>query len=110
VRVRGDLVVAGRLRIGLGTIVEGSITAHRAIELAEEVQISGSAVSRTELIVGQAAWIRGPAIAEAKIQLGRDAVVGGPNEPATVAAPEIELARGATVYGQISAMKGARTL
>jgi len=36
-------------------------------------------------------------------------VVGGPELPATVSAPLIELAAGATVYGQISAPLGART-
>lgn len=108
-RVSENLVVAGRLRIGLGAMVEGSVKAHREIELANEAQVCGSVVSRTELRVGQAAWICGPAIAEEKIRLGRDAVVGSPEQPATVAATEVELASGATVYGQISAMRGART-
>ena len=110
VLVGSNLVVAGRLRIGMGTIVDGSVTAHGELELADEAQVTGSAVSRTRLMVGQAAWIGGAAIAEGKIRLGRGAVVGSPARPATVAAPEIELTTGATVYGQISAMRGARTL
>jgi len=109
VLVSGSLVVAGRLRIGMGAIVQGSVKAHGEIELADEAQVTGSAVSRTRLMVGQAAWIGGAAIAERRIRLGRGAVVGSPARPATVAAPEIELSGGATVYGQISAMRGART-
>jgi acetyltransferase-like isoleucine patch superfamily enzyme len=121
VRVQGDLeipegvlvvtslVVAGRLKIGMGAIVEGSVKAHEVIELADEAQVHGSVVTRTRLMIGQAAWIGGAAIAEQRIRLGRGAVVGAPAAPATVAAPEVELSGGATVYGQISAMRGART-
>jgi acetyltransferase-like isoleucine patch superfamily enzyme len=67
-------------------------------------------VSRTRITLGQAAWIGGSAIAERSVRLGKDAVVGSPTQPATVAATDVELANGATVYGQISAMRGARTL
>ena len=109
VLVHGSLVVAGKLRIGMGAIVQGSVKAHGDLEPADEAQVTGSAVSRTRLMVGQTAWIGGAAIAERRIRLGRGAVVGSPGRPATVAAPEIELATGATVYGQISAMRGART-
>lgn len=109
VLVHESLVVAGRLNIGLGTIVEGSVKAYREIELGDEAQVRGSVVSRTRVTLGQAAWIAGSAIAEQRIRLGRDAVVGSAEQPATVAAPDVELAGGATVYGQISAMRGART-
>jgi hypothetical protein len=60
-------------------------------------------------MVGDSAWIGGPVIAEERIRLGQRSVVGGPELPATVSAPVIELAAGATVYGQISAPLGART-
>ena len=109
VRVPGHLVVAGTLRIGLGTIIEGSVKAHRDVELAAEAQVKGAVVTRTRLIVGPGAWIGGPAIAEMSIRLDRGAVVGGADLPATASAPEVELARGATVYGQISAPNGGRT-
>jgi len=109
VRVTTSLVVAGRLRIGLGAIVLGSVKAHRAVQLAGEAQVRGAVVTRTRLVVGAGAWIGGPAIAEERVSLGRGAVVGGPDLPATVSAPEVELAGGATVYGQIIAPNGART-
>ena len=110
VRVSDNLVVAGRLRVGLGAMVEGSVKSHREIELADEAQVTGSVVTRTRLLVGQAAWIGGPAIAEQSIRLGKGAVVGSAAQPATVTAPEVELATGATVYGQISAPRAGRTL
>ena len=109
VLVNANLVVAGRLRLGLGAIVSGSVKAHREIVLGDEAQITGSVVSRTRITLGQAAWIGGAAIAERSICLGKDAVVGSPARPATVAATDVELANGATIYGQISAMRGART-
>src|SRR5438093_26569 len=100
---------AGRLRIGLGAIVLGSVKAHRDVQLADEAQVRGAVVTRTRLVVGAGAWIGGPAIAEERVSLGRGAVVGGPDLPATVSAPEVELAGGATVYGQIIAPKGGGT-
>ena len=121
VRVEGDLeipegvlltqtlVVAGRVRIGLGTIVRGSIKAHGDLEVGDEAQVLGSVVSRGRVWLGQAAWVGGPAIAETAIRLGKGAVVGSPEQEATVAAPEVELSGGATVYGQISAMRSGRT-
>lgn len=110
VQVSSNLVVAGRLRLGLGAIVDGSVKAHREIVLGDEARITGSAVSRTRITLGQAAWVGGSAIAERSVLLGRDAVVGSPTQPATVAATDIELANGATVYGQINALRAARTL
>lgn len=109
-RVSGSLVVAGRLRIGAGALVEGSVKAHRDIELAEGAQVNGAAVTRTRLTVGSGGWVGGPALAEQGVRLGPNAVVGGPQLPATVSASEVELADGATVYGQISGMRGARTV
>jgi len=109
-RVRGDLVVAGRLRIGAGSVVEGSVKAHRDLELAEGARVTGAAVSRARVSVGPGAWVGGPVIAERGIRLAENSVVGGPRLPATVAGVEVELAPGATVYGQISATRGGRTL
>lgn len=109
VRVTGSLVVAGSVTIGLGTIVEGSIKAHRDVELADEARVLGSVVARRRVLTGAAAWILGPVIAEEQVRLGRGSVVGGPNHPATVSAPKVELAQGATVYGQISAPNGGQT-
>jgi predicted acyltransferase (DUF342 family) len=110
VLVTDHLVVTGRLTIGLGAIVAGSLKAHRDIELGDEVQVRGSAVSRTRITLGRFAWIAGPTIAEQRVVLGGNAVIGSPGSPATVVATEIELDQGATVYGQISAMRSARTL
>lgn len=109
VRFMSSLVVSGTLRIGMGTIVEGSVKAHRDVELGDEAQVRGAVVARRRVMIGAAAWVGGPVIAEERIRLGRDTVVGGPEMPATVSAPEVELASGATVYGQISAPMGGRT-
>jgi cytoskeletal protein CcmA (bactofilin family) len=109
VRVASSLVVNGTLRIGMGTIVEGSVKAHRDVELADEAQVRGAVVARRRVMTGAAAWIEGPVIAEERIRLGRGAVVGAPYRPATVSAPEVEMAGGSTVYGQISAPRGGRT-
>jgi hypothetical protein len=110
VLVKGSLVVAGTLELGVGAIVAGSLKAHRDIVLGSEAQVQGSVVSRTRVELGQAAWVGGSVIAERDVQLGRDAVVGAPGQPATVAATDVRLLAGATVYGQISARREARTV
>ena len=55
------------------------------------------------------AKIGGPALAERSVRLGRNAVVGVPTREVSLAGVEVELAEGATVYGQISSIRGART-
>jgi predicted acyltransferase (DUF342 family) len=107
--VSGNLVVTGRLRIGTGALVDGSVKAHQDIELADKARVSGAAVTRSRLAVGEAAWVGGPALAERSVRLGRNAVVGVPSREISVAGVEVELSEGATVYGQISAIRGART-
>jgi predicted acyltransferase (DUF342 family) len=108
-RVTSSLVVAGTLTIGPGALVEGSVKAHRDVELGDAAQVRGSVVARRRVMVGASAWIGGPVIAEQRIRIGQRSVVGGSELPATVSAPVIELAAGATVYGQVSAPLGART-
>jgi len=107
--VTGSLVVTGRLRIGTGSLVDGSIKAYQDVELADKARVSGAVVTRSRLAVGEAAWIGGPALAERSVRLGRKSVVGGPSREVSVAGIEVELSEGATVYGQISAIRGART-
>jgi cytoskeletal protein CcmA (bactofilin family) len=107
--VSASLVVTGRLRIGSGALVEGSVKAHKDVELADKARVSGAVVTRSRLAMGEAAWIGGPALAERSVRLGRKAVVGGPTGQISVAGVEVELSEGATVYGQISAIRGART-
>ena len=109
VRLTANLVVAGTLTLGEGAVVEGSVKAHRDVELASWARVRGSVVARRRVMVGASAWIGGPVIAEERIRIGQRSVVGGPELPATVSAPVIELSAGATVYGQISAPLGART-
>jgi cytoskeletal protein CcmA (bactofilin family) len=109
-RIAGHLVVAGRTRIGMGAIVEGNVKSHGDLVLGAESRVRGAAVTRGAMSIGAAAWVEGPAIAEARLDLSRGALIGSPTVPATASAPIIELAQGATVYGQISAMGGARTL
>ncbi len=108
--VTGSLVVTGRLRIGAGTLVEGSVKAHGDLDLADRARVAGAAITRGRLALGEAAWVGGPAVAERAVRLGPNAVVGGPSLPASVCGLEVELGDGATVYGQISALRGARTL
>jgi len=108
--VPASLVVTGRLRIGAGSLVEGSVKAHRDLELSERARVAGAAITRARLALAEHASVGGAALAERSVRMGRNAVVGGPASPASVAGVEIELSEGATVYGQISARRGARTL
>ncbi len=107
--VAHSLVVRGVLRVGARAVVEGSIKAHGDIVLGDGAVVRGSVVGRCSVTTG-AAWIGGPVIGEDRILLGANAVVGGPELPATVNAPVVEMMFRATVYGQINAPRGGRTL
>lgn len=109
VRVSTNLVVAGALTIGPGTLVEGSVKAHRDVELGDGAQVRGAVIAKRRIMIGSEARLDGPVIAEERIRIGQGSVVGASDLPATVSAPEVELMAGATVYGQISAPLGART-
>jgi cytoskeletal protein CcmA (bactofilin family) len=105
--VSGSLLVTGTLRVKNGARVGGSVKTHGDCVLGDDVTIDGALVARGHLTVGARCIIGGPAIAERNAHLGEDSTIGGPDRPASLAARRIVLARGACVYGAVSARETA---
>lgn len=96
-----DLVVNGRVHVGGGSIVRGSIKSHGTLELSPDVTIDGSLVSSTGILVGDNCTISGIVVAEGAIQIGTGTWIGSETALSTVTAPTITMAPGATVHGTV---------
>jgi predicted acyltransferase (DUF342 family) len=101
--VSGSLVVTGTLRVKNGARVGGSVKSHGDCILGDDVTIDGALVTRGHLTIGERCVVGGPAIAEHDAHVGEESAIGRPDLPASLAAHRIVLARGARVYGAVSA-------
>lgn len=79
----GSLKARGSLHVGIGCHISGSVVANGSVYLAANCEVLGSVLSETAIVVG----------------LG--CTIGAPGNPATITAPYIDMAPGATVYGTV---------
>ena len=100
--LEGDLVVRGRLRIGAGALVNGSIKAHRGIQMEKGVTVRGAVVSSGRIVCGTHALIDGPVISEQAVWIGYGSRIGSVISPTSVSAPVIKIYACDTVaYGTL---------
>jgi predicted acyltransferase (DUF342 family) len=98
-RVEGDIIATGDIQLGDGSVVTGSIKAHRIIVGANAI-VEGNIVARSNVHVGVEAAVRGHVFSEGNIVLGREATVGAKGTQKTLyASGDIRIAEGARVYG-----------
>ena len=97
----GDLVCRDDLVLGKQCEVNGSIKSHGHMTLGEDCSIKGNLVAGKTLVLGAGCRVSGAVIAEESIVLGPGCSVGSPASPATVSAPQIEVAEGVVVYGTV---------
>ncbi|MBN2171752.1 MAG: hypothetical protein JW819_10590 [Candidatus Krumholzibacteriota bacterium] len=109
-RIDFDLVVVGRLRLGRGVRVDGSVKCRRDAELGPGVVIAGSLVCGRHLRLGAGCRIGGPLLAEGDVVLGAGCRVGGAGRPTTLSARRVTVAAGGTVHGTVWAHEGGRLL
>jgi cytoskeletal protein CcmA (bactofilin family) len=98
---RGNLVVQGKLRIGSGARVYGSVKSRKDMVLDSGVLVEGSLISARKLLVGRACMIHGPVIAEREVRIQAGTQCGSARTPTTVSALRIEVAEGVVVFGSI---------
>jgi predicted acyltransferase (DUF342 family) len=96
-----NIVTRGRLRIGAGARVHGSVKSHEHIALEAGVHVEGSLISASTMRIGPDCRITGPVIAERGIAIETGTRCGSLWVPTTVSAPTIEIADGVTVFGTI---------
>lgn len=99
--VSANIVTRGRLHIGAGARVVGSVKSHEHIALDTGVHVEGSLISASTMHIGTDCRITGPVIAERGITIDTGTRCGSVRAPTTVSAPRIEIADGVTVFGTI---------
>jgi cytoskeletal protein CcmA (bactofilin family) len=98
---QGNLVVRGRLRIGAGARVCGSVKSEKALVLEPGVSIEGSLISASIMQIGSGCRIRGPVIAEHVALIRKGTHCGTVEHPTTVSAPDIQVEQGVVVFGTL---------
>jgi cytoskeletal protein CcmA (bactofilin family) len=97
----GDLVVRGKLRIGSGARVYGSVKSQKDMVLGSGVWVEGSLISAGKLLIGPACLIHGPVIAEREMRIQAGTQCGDARTPTTVSALRVEVAEGVMVFGSL---------
>lgn len=105
-RIKGD-VLAKRVVVEEGAVVEGSIKASDDLVLYAHARVSGNCVA-PRVRVGTGCEIQGCVVADSTALLAHGCSVGTPSSPASVVATDLELCPGARVYGGITAHRAAR--
>lgn len=98
---QGNLVVRGRLRIGAGARVCGSVKSEKELVLEPRASVEGSLISASTMQIGSDCMIRGPIIAERTVLIQKGTRCGTLRNPTTVSAPNIEVEEGVVVFGTL---------
>jgi hypothetical protein len=96
-----NIVTRGRLRIGTGARMLGSVKSHEHMTLEAGVHVEGSLISASTIRIGPDCRITGPVIAERGITIETGSRCGSVSVPTTVSALTIEIEDGVTVFGTI---------
>ena len=99
--IRDSIVTRGRLHIGAGARVHGSLKSHGHMNLEAGVHVDGSLISASTMRIGPNCRISGPVIAERGITIDTGTRCGSLWVPTTISAPAIEIVDGVTVFGTI---------
>ena len=107
-RCEGDLVVHGRLRVGAGAVIAGSVKTHGELLLEEGARVEGSAVSAAAIRIEADCRLHGPVIAEEEITVAAGCELGSAARPTTVSAPRLMLYPGVVAYGTVWARESGK--
>ena len=106
----GNLVVRGRLHIGSGARICGSVKSEKSMVLQPCVSVEGSLISARNMHIGRDCRIHGPVIAEQTIHFESGTCCGTSESPTTVSAPRIEIEPGVVVLGTLWAREQGRVV
>jgi cytoskeletal protein CcmA (bactofilin family) len=99
--INTDLVVRGRLRIGAGARICGSVKSVKEMVLEDGVSVEGSLISASKMYIGPHCSIRGPVVAERELGIATGVRCGSAEHPTTVSAPSIDVQEGVVVFGTL---------
>ena len=106
----GSIVTRGKLHIGAGAHVLGSVKSNGHLTVDSGVSVDGSLLSATTTHVGPNCRIGGPVLAEHGVVIESGTRCGSAHNPTTVAAPTIELEEGVIVFGSLWARNEGRVV
>jgi len=106
----GDLVVRGRLRIGSGAQVFGSVKSGKDLIVESGVVIDGGLISAKKLLIGPQCLVGGPIISERELLMNAGTQCGTPVAPTTVSATRISIAPTVVVFGTVWAREQGEVL
>jgi len=99
--VTGNIVARGKLRIGSGARIRGSVKSVRDMVLGAGVSVHGSLISGEQMLIGPDCAVNGPIIAERALHISAGTRCGSFQHPTTVSAPRIEAEEGVVVFGTL---------
>jgi cytoskeletal protein CcmA (bactofilin family) len=99
--ITSDMVIRGKLQIGSGARICGSVKSDQDMVLEDGVSVEGSLISARSMRIGPRCAIHGPVIAESKLTIATGARCGTQEHPTTVSAPRIEVENGVVVFGTL---------
>ena len=99
--INGNIVTRGKLRIGAGARVRGSVKSNKEMVVEAGVTVEGSLISASTMHIGPRCQIRGPVISEHGILIESGTECGSAETPTTVSAPIIDVEEGGQFFGTL---------
>lgn len=99
--IYGNIVTRGKLYLGSGVHVVGSIKSNRDLVIENEAIVEGSVICSGRMIVGSRCTLHGPIIAERSMVLYDGTHCGDLQQPTTVSSPEIQVQEGVVIFGTL---------
>jgi cytoskeletal protein CcmA (bactofilin family) len=96
-----NIVATGKVRIGCGACLSGSVKGHRDVVIEEGASISGSVVSERSVHLGSGCFVTGPIMAETGVEIGQGSQIGELDSPTTVSSTRIQIAPHCQIHGTI---------
>ena len=97
----GDIVATGRLRIGAGADIAGSVKGRLGVWVEDGARVRGSVISPRDLVIGRGCQVGGPVIAEREVRIDAGSRIGSLERPTTVSAPCVRVRAGVVVHGTV---------
>lgn len=104
-RLEGNVVVTGRLRLGAGAHLTGSLKAHGDVIASEAVIIDGSLFAAGDVRLGARSLVRGVVSAEGALVIETGVRLGAPEHPTTVSGARVHIAAGVRAHGVVWALE-----